>query len=1218
MSINISFWNVRGINGKDKHPDFLNWRNVNKVSFGAILESHVKESNLSIVMNAICPGWSFASNHSEDEDGRIIIFWKHPLQVSVLLKTRQSLTCFVHCPGSPPFTVTAVYAANTSDERQQLWKDLRDTQTTCSLHQSSWIIGGDFNEIIHCAEHSSVSFTQTTPQMIEFKECLDDIEVKDLRYHGPCFTWSNKQPEDPIAKKLDRIMVNEHWIQDFPLCQAAYLAPLISDHSPGLVNLNCVLPSAGSKAFKFFNYLVTHPDFQETVTSGWEFTSSDSWNLSSLSKKQKQLKKYLKSLNKDNFSDIQKRVSEATLQLENLQLHSLMHPSESAFLAERTCTDKVAFLKTIEESFFHQKSRIKWLKLGDQNSAFFHKVATARNFYNAIHTLMDHNGVVASTPESVGILAVNHFRSILGPPLAPVTPNLLAYVQQFTVFSCTEDQKLSLSKIPAADEVMRTLFKLNPNKSPGPDGLTSRFYSAAWLLVGAEVTTSIIKFFELQDLPTATNSTILTLLPKFPGATEIKDYRPISCCNTLYKVISKILVGKLKPLLSSIILPNQSAFIKGRQLLENCLLASEIVSGDHKNKGHKRLTIKVDIAKAFDSVKWDFILSCLESLNLPTIFLNWVKECLSTTAFSVGINGSLHGYFRGTRGLRQGDPLSPYLFGLAMNVLSNMLNTAASDGIIGYHPRCKDSALTHLCFADDLLIFSDGSPSSVQGILRVLSDFQFLSGLAISPQKSCFFPAALSTSEVDLISSSSGIPQGSLPVRYLGLPLNTKKLSLLNCEPLLQKIKSKINSWTTKYLSFAGRLQLLSSTISGIINFWCNAFILPSQCIKKINSMCAAFLWKGSVEGRYTARVAWEKVCLPKDEGGLGLKNLCVWNKACSLKLLWMLFFQTESVWVAWIHQNVIKDSDFWLLKEKQSHTWIFKKILRLRHLAVRWLKILPGNGRECRFWTSPWSPFGQLINFVGQSGPRSTGIPISSSLASLWSNDSWTLAPARSDRMEEVLTYLTSISLSDRPDTMIWNTSTTRSNQSRCFSANQVYNLIRESNPSVAWKNVVWLKRGIPKFKTLTWLFVLDRCPTRNRLLAWGLQTDAGCLLCNRYQESRDHLFFDCEYSYAIWGSLATRLNFSLQSNSWNDSLQALIDFTGDSTLRYLIILAWQASIYEIWKERNNRLHRNIFRSPSSLVSSINATVKNRISSFRDDNGVFSSQTMQRWLSTN
>ena len=446
---------------------------------------------------------------------------------------------------------------------------------------------------------------------------------------------------------------------------------------------------------------------------------------------------------------------------------------------------------------------------------------------------------------------------------------------------------------------MRTLFKLNPNKSPGPDGLTSRFYSAAWHTVGKEVTGAILKFFEQSHMPTATNSTILTLLPKFSEATEIKDYRPISCCNTLYKVVSKLMVAKLKPLLPSIILPNQSAFIKCRELLENCVLASEIISGDHRNKGPKRLSIKIDIAKAFDTVKWDFILACLEDLDLPTVYLCWIKECISTIAFSVGINGSLHGFFRGTKGIRQGDPLSPYLFGLAMNVLSHMLNKAALEGRIGYHPRCKESALTHLCFADDLLIFSDGSPASVQGILQVLSDFQYLSGLAISPQKSCFFPAALSSSEIDPISSASGIPRGILPMRYLGFPLNTKKLSLLNREPLLQKIKSKISCWTSKYISFAGRLQLLSSVISGLINFWCAAFILPSECIKHINSLCVAFLWKGNLDGRYTTRVAWETVCSPKEEGGLGLKNLNLWNKTCSIKLFWMLLFKTESIWVA-------------------------------------------------------------------------------------------------------------------------------------------------------------------------------------------------------------------------------------------------------------------------------------------------------------------------------
>lgn len=147
------------------------------------------------------------------------------------------------------------------------------------------------------------------------------------------------------------------------------------------------------------------------------------------------------------------------------------------------------------------------------------------------------------------------------------------------------------------------MFKLNPNKSPGPDGLTSPFYSCSWHILGKEVTSAISKFFTTWNLPTATNSTILTLIPKFPGASSIKDYRHISGYNTTYKVIIKLLVSKLKLLLPHVILPNQSAFIKGRLLLENFLLASEIVSGDRKNKGPKRLTLKVDIAKAFDSAK---------------------------------------------------------------------------------------------------------------------------------------------------------------------------------------------------------------------------------------------------------------------------------------------------------------------------------------------------------------------------------------------------------------------------------------------------------------------------------------------------------------------------------------------------------------------------------------------------------------------------------------
>lgn len=256
--------------------------------------------------------------------------------------------------------------------------------------------------------------------------------------------------------------------------------------------------------------------------------------------------------------------------------------------------------------------------------------------------------------------------------------------------------------------------------------------------------------------------------------------------------------------------------------------------------------------------------------------------------------------------------------------------------------------------------------------------------------------------------------------------------------------------------------------------------------------------------------------------------------------------------------------------------TWLFKKLLRLRREATQWLQIKPGDGSSIRFWYSPWSPFGPLIKFVGANAPRLSGIPLSSTLASIWTGSSWTIAPARSVALEQIQIHMSTITLTDFTDLPTWNS----------------------------------------KHKILSWLFVLNSCPTLDRLLSWGLHTDASCLLCNNYPESRNYIFFYCGFTFSIWVPLSSKLQLSLPSHSWDDTLNAISTISGSTQHQFLARIAWQAVIYETWRERNHRLHRGSFRSPDILLSLIERTITNRISSLREENPEESSICMQLWLS--
>jgi hypothetical protein len=404
------------------------------------------------------------------------------------------------------------------------------------------------------------------------------------------------------------------------------------------------------------------------------------------------------------------------------------------------CLHAYISISAAEENFLKQKSRNRWLNLGDGNNAFFHKSVKARNSSNLIKILKDEDGNRVEDMDQIKELAIGFYQKLLGTSTHSFSQVKADRVSNLIKKKFSPLCVAGMSAAVTREEVRRVIFAMNRNKAPGPDGFSAGFYQIAWSIVGNDVIDAVLEFFLSGRLLRKTNATILTLVPKKKNPITMGDYRPISCCNLIYKCITQILANRLLPGLDDIISPNQGAFIPNKSISENILLAQELVCDYHKKKGRPRSTLKVDLMKAYDSISWDFILHCLSCFGAPFQYVNWIRECISSPSYSIFLNGSLVGYFHGRKGLRQGDPISPYLFVLAMEILSLLLeeNTYGNPSF-GFIPKCANLKLNHLCFADDLLIFSAATLNSVRVIKDVLVEFESLSGLRANPAKSNIF-----------------------------------------------------------------------------------------------------------------------------------------------------------------------------------------------------------------------------------------------------------------------------------------------------------------------------------------------------------------------------------------------------------------------------------------------------------------------------------------------
>lgn len=252
-----------------------------------------------------------------------------------------------------------------------------------------------------------------------------------------------------------------------------------------------------------------------------------------------------------------------------------------------------------------------------------------------------------------------------------------------------------------------------------------------------------------------------------------------------------------------------------------------------------------------------------------------------------------------------------------------MLNKAALEGSFGYHLQCQAVQLTHLSFADDLLVFSDGLVNSLRGVMKTRDDIASISGLHINADKWSLYASGSGIANVCEEAERAGIEGGQLSIRYMGLPLTTKALSKEDYEPLIDKIRTRMLSWTNKSLSYAGRLQLLNSVISSIVSFWSSAFILPMACLDTIESLCSAFLWSGDPLQTHKAKVKWEDLCYPKSEGGMGIRRLRDTVRVFALSMICQIFNMSDLLWVSWVQHYLLRHCSFWDVREETTGSWI-------------------------------------------------------------------------------------------------------------------------------------------------------------------------------------------------------------------------------------------------------------------------------------------------------
>ncbi|XP_060211916.1 uncharacterized protein LOC132639487 [Lycium barbarum] len=608
-----------------------------------------------------------------------------------------------------------------------------------------------------------------------------------------------------------------------------------------------------------------------------------------------------------------------------------------------------------------------------------------------------------------------------------------------------------------------------------------------WDIIGLDVYKMVVAFFQGHTLPKSVTHTNLVLLPKKELIQSYSNLRPISLSNFFNKVMSRVVHDRLESVLPQLISINQAGFVQGRSIIENVLLAQEIVTDIRKRGKPANVVIKLDMAKAYDRVSWLYLIKA-------------------------------KGFFHSTRGVKQGDPLSPSLFILSAEVLSRALNAEFDNAeYVGYEGE------------------------SLKRIMKILQEYEAISGQLINKGKSVFYMH-------DKIAGA----------------LSQRKKGYYN--DLIKKVKNKLQNWKGKLLSFGGKAVLINSVLQSIPIYMLSAVVPTKYTINMLHKIFARFYWSTKEEGKNRHWSSWDKICLPKEQGGLGFRSLEDVSKALFAKL-WRKFRTSNTLWSAFMWNKYCKKKKPTEVQWKGgSQVW-----KRARDQVDHQIWWEPKNG-ACDVWEDNWTKLGPLKQVI----PPDFQIDISIEEVSHFMNaDGWDAhklhAKLPINVCDHILQQLSIVEHSEDKDKAWWMPSTTGD-----FTVGSAWNMLRRKAQTADNFSKLWHK-GVPfKISFFFWRLWKFKLPVDDVLKRMNISIVSRCRCClnSQQEETIQHLFLTGDFAADIWQHYNAAVGIVVPRIQIHQIIIQWWYMQGPTNLKAVMQAAPAFICWQLWRRINTIMH--------------------------------------------